>query len=94
MDSHPGVPISIYNIPAIVKEALLLTATPKNILSGYKKTGIWPYNRNMFTDEDYLCSSVTDRTYTMDGENHNTEKPIINQIENIDSNLTSNTVPP
>jgi len=72
MDSHPGVPISIYDIPIIVKEALPLAATPKNILSEYKKTGIWPYNRNTFTEEDYLCSSVTDRIYTGDSENHNT----------------------
>lgn len=94
IDSHPGVPISIYDITAIVKEALPLAATPKNIFSGFKKTSIWPYNRNTFTNEDYLCTSVTDIAYTTDGENHNSETPIINQCQNINTNLTSNILQP
>jgi len=61
MDTHPGIPISIYDIPLLVKESLPLSATPKNITSGFTKTGIWPFNRNVFTDEDYMCSEVTDR---------------------------------
>ncbi|CAH0729218.1 unnamed protein product, partial [Brenthis ino] len=35
-----------------------------NILSGFRKTGIHPYNPNIFTDEDFLCSAVTDREIT------------------------------
>jgi len=31
MDTHPGTPISIYDIPSLVKESLPLAATPKNI---------------------------------------------------------------
>jgi len=61
MDTHPGIPISIYDILLLVKESLPLSATPKNITSGFTKTGIWPLNRNVFTDEDYMCSEVTDR---------------------------------
>lgn len=69
MYTHLGIPISIYDIPSLVKESLPLAATPKNITSGFTKTGIWPFNRNVFTDEDYLCSEVTDRPFTDDSVN-------------------------
>lgn len=32
-----------------------------NILSEFRKTGIHPYNPDIFTDEDFLCSAVTVR---------------------------------
>lgn len=69
MDTHPGIPISIYDIPSRVKKSLPLSATSKNITSGFTKTGIWPFNRNVFTDEDYLCSEVTDRQSTTTDNN-------------------------
>ncbi|CAH2020733.1 unnamed protein product [Acanthoscelides obtectus] len=35
-----------------------------NILSGFRSTGIHPYNPDIFTDDDFLCSAVTDREMT------------------------------
>jgi hypothetical protein len=32
------------------------TATPANIKAGYLATGIFPYNRDMFVDEELLFS--------------------------------------
>lgn len=34
--------------------------TPSNIKSGSKNAGIYPLDRNVFTYDDFLCSSVTD----------------------------------
>lgn len=53
--------MSIYGIPGIVKYAFPLTATPTNICNAFKKTGIWLYNSNVFTDEDFAPYFVTDR---------------------------------
>lgn len=48
------------NVPSLVKVALSNAATPKNITSRFTSTGIWPFNKDIFT-EDYLPSEVTNR---------------------------------
>ena len=59
--NNPGKTISIYSIGELVGEAYPLAMTPKNIRSGFHKTGIYPFNSEPFTEEDFLMSSVTDR---------------------------------
>lgn len=59
--NHPGQPITIYNVAELAGKAFPLAFTPKNILSGFRVSGIWPLDENIFGDEEYLCSSVTDR---------------------------------
>ncbi|KAE9542285.1 hypothetical protein AGLY_003412 [Aphis glycines] len=101
MTTHPGNPISIYDIPSLVKESLPLAATSNNITTGFTKTGIWPFNRNVFTDEDYLCSDVTDRPFTTDSINDTIaiELSTISQPQstttdnNIDHTLIQNLTP-
>lgn len=61
MRSNPGKRLTVYNIPSLVKEAVLNAMTPKNITAGFRCTGIWPLNRNIFTDDEFEPSSVTDR---------------------------------
>ncbi|KAJ8891272.1 hypothetical protein PR048_010788 [Dryococelus australis] len=53
-------PMKIHNIGEIVGAAPL-SFTPRNIISGFKVTGIHPFNRDIFTDEDFLPASTTDR---------------------------------
>lgn len=64
MTNNPGKTVTIYDIPGIVKLALPKAITPTNIISGFQATGIAPYNRDVFTDADFLSSSVTDREMT------------------------------
>lgn len=35
LSSHPGIPMTIYDIPTVLKEALPRAATPNNIQSGF-----------------------------------------------------------
>jgi hypothetical protein len=38
----------IYDLPGIINTSLYLTATPANIKAGFKITGIYPYNGDVF----------------------------------------------
>ncbi|XP_067437844.1 uncharacterized protein [Thunnus thynnus] len=62
MRTNPGKTATIYDIPGLVKEAFMSAMTPRNIISGFKITGIFPFNRDIFPDEDYAPSMVTDRS--------------------------------
>ncbi|KAF2887044.1 hypothetical protein ILUMI_19129 [Ignelater luminosus] len=64
MISHPGRTLTIYDLPEIYIKAWDKAATPINIRSGFRCTGIWPFDKNIFTKEDFMCSYVTGRTRT------------------------------
>ena len=59
--SHPGRTVTIYDIPTLVAEAQLQAMSPRNIKAGFAATGIYPYNRDIFTDADFAAAEVTDR---------------------------------
>ena len=61
MLNNPGQTMTIYHIPGIVREALPLAITPKNIMSGFSCTGIVPFNRNIFDEMEFAPSLATDR---------------------------------
>lgn len=58
---HPGVPISIYEVAELCGRAYPLAFTPVNIQSGFRAAGIWPLNRHIFQEYEFMSSSVTDR---------------------------------
>ncbi|KAJ4436357.1 hypothetical protein ANN_18989 [Periplaneta americana] len=61
MLNNPGKTMTIYDIPGIVSTAYPLAMTPSNIQSGFRCTGIFPFNRDIFTDEDFAPGYVLDR---------------------------------
>lgn len=61
MLSNGGKPLSIYNAAECVGKAYPLSFTPMNIQAGFRVSGIWPVNENIFSDDEFLSSSVTDR---------------------------------
>lgn len=70
MRTNPGKTMTIYDIPRIVNYALPLAATPANIMNSFLH--IWAYDSNVFTEEDYAPSYVTDRLLTStNNENNN-----------------------
>uniref|UniRef100_A0A2L2YKN8 DDE-1 domain-containing protein n=1 Tax=Parasteatoda tepidariorum TaxID=114398 RepID=A0A2L2YKN8_PARTP len=76
--NNPGKTVSIYNIPSLAAKAYYRSFTPTNIMSGFKKSGIFPLNRLAFGEEDFFCSYVTDRENP--GSNANAaEHSVINE---------------
>ena len=53
--------MTTYDIPHIVREAWTDSLIARNITAGFEKTGVFPFNRDLFTSVDFAPSSVTDR---------------------------------
>lgn len=60
ISSNPGKSVTIYNIAHLSCAPFDEAFSRKNIMSGFKKTGIEPFNRAVFTTDDFAPSSVTD----------------------------------
>ena len=63
MRSNPGKTVTIWQIAELTGRAFTSAASPTNIISGFRSTGIFPLNTDIFTEEDFLPSDVTDRPY-------------------------------
>ena len=61
MSMHPGRAITPYQVSALFNEAYTQCASVGNANKAFATTGIWSFNRNIFTDIDFLASRMTDR---------------------------------
>ncbi|XP_054286972.1 uncharacterized protein LOC129002892 [Macrosteles quadrilineatus] len=66
ISSNPGTHISIYNIAHLSSIPFDEAFCRKNIISGFQKTGIEPFNQSVFTQDDFAPSTVTDRPNQQD----------------------------
>ena len=60
MLSHPAKTITIYDVAELNGQAFGKVLSHCNITS-FKATGIYPMNRNVFPDDAFLSTAVTDR---------------------------------
>ena len=60
---HPGRPVTELEVGELFGTAYGKAATVQNAQSGFKKSGIYPFDRNIFTDEDFAAADATDRPY-------------------------------
>ncbi|KAG8274028.1 hypothetical protein J6590_008155 [Homalodisca vitripennis] len=59
--NHPGRVITQFQVAEIFAEAYEKSATMGKALTGFKVCGIFPFNKDIFSEEDFLPSSVTDQ---------------------------------
>jgi hypothetical protein len=71
MVSHPGVRITQYDLAGLFCTAYLHTATMDKAINGFATPGLWPFNPNKFSKDDFLPSLVTD------------EAPVIQQVSTV-----------
>ena len=57
---NPGRPMTIYDIGENFGEAFTRAFTSENITAGFKGRGFWPFDRDVFGDDEFLSSYVTD----------------------------------
>ena len=93
MRTNPGKTMTIYNIPALVNKAYLTSFVPSNIQSGFKSTGIFPFDRDIFREECFAPAETTDRPLLSENVLQETE---INQVDVPTTSAlpTSNTTEP
>ena len=60
---NPGKRISIHEVAELSRGPYLQTFTPHNIVAGFKKAGVHPFNRDIFPPEAFLASFATDRPF-------------------------------
>jgi hypothetical protein len=60
--SHPGQVLTVYHIAQLFKVAYERTATIEKATASFRATGIYPLDRGIFGDEDFLPSVVTDQS--------------------------------
>nr|CAD7424069.1 unnamed protein product [Timema monikensis] len=51
-------PVTQFQVSALLSEAYSRAATVSNALSGFKATGIWPVDRNVFSDADFVPTNI------------------------------------
>lgn len=84
---HPGSPLTIYHVAECFGKAYPLAFTPSNIQSGFRVSGIWPINENIFGEDEFLSSYVTDRPLN---ENACTNVENITNNQSTSSNIQTN----
>lgn len=60
LTNHPAQRITIYDVMEIFGRAFLHVSTLEKAVKGFAVTGIYPMNPDVFSDTDFLPSSVTD----------------------------------
>lgn len=68
MRENKGKTMTIYEVATLVGKAFPRAVTPVNIQAGFKASGICPLDRNIFTDDEFLPSFVTDRPLELDDQ--------------------------
>ena len=59
MRNNPGITMTIFDQPGILRKTWPQSAVSGKIIKGFEVTGIYPFNKNIFTDVEYAPSFVT-----------------------------------
>lgn len=65
MLSNPGQPVHISKISPLFAAAYNQVANIDKGVNGFACTGIFPYNPDVFSDDDFAPAEVTDRSYQL-----------------------------
>ena len=71
--SFPGKRITIYDLPECLSRAFYKAMTHENISAGFRKTGIWPMNSDVFSESDFVAVAVFDVAPSYEVPQHHEE---------------------
>lgn len=61
---NKALTVTICDICKLAAVAILQAFKQHNIQKGFEKSEIWPFNSNVCSNEDFLCSTVSDRSFS------------------------------
>ena len=64
MKRHPGRCVTVFQLANFFGVAYLKSATAQTAANGFRQTGIYPVNHNVFEDFEFASSSVTEQAET------------------------------
>lgn len=59
--NHPGRVMTTFQFTFIFAPAFYKAATEDCGVKSFRSTGIWPWNPDVFTDDEFMASTVTER---------------------------------
>lgn len=86
--NHPGRVITQYQIAEIFGQAYEKTATMGKGVNGFRVCGIFPFNRDVFSEDDFIPSLVTDQQIPEANTTQSDDHPTVTDIQSVAS--TSN----
>ncbi|XP_031359418.1 uncharacterized protein LOC116182980 [Photinus pyralis] len=63
LTQHPGRIVTEREIPELFNQAYGKGGTIRNAVFGFKKCGIFPFNPDVFTDQDFIASMVNETEF-------------------------------
>jgi hypothetical protein len=78
MTSHPGKRITIYDQGALFGAAYLRVATMDKAVNGFRSTGLWPYNPDIFSENDFMAAAITDEPIPLQQSQPSTHRSALN----------------
>ena len=76
MVSNPGKRISFYQMAGIFGTAYVRTSTQDKAINGFKSCGLWPFDSNIFRDEDFAATELTEEA-----------RPVVRDIDQVDADV-------
>lgn len=76
--SHAGRDVTTFHVAELFRDANVRAATQLIAINGFKKAGIWPMNRHVFGDHDFMAAAPTDIRLDTESE---TDEPEQQQLQ-------------
>ena len=79
--SHPGETVSKYYVAGLSNKAFVKSCTLENITFSFRRIGIFPFNSEIFTEDELLPSTVTDQVQNVYSGETNIDASVLDTTE-------------
>ena len=73
--------LSLYYVAGLSNKAFVKSCTMENITSSFRRTGIFPFNSEIFTEDEFLPSTVTDQVQNVYSDETNIDASVLDTTE-------------